>query len=159
MSCVWVTSSPGPGHPLTPAPQLGGLLASCWVTASGRAVPSHRVEKSSARKFAPPGPSARPKSATLAMFKMQRRAGCSPRGGADVRTAARPRLRPPGLPRRSAGPQGAPARVRTYRAATAVSCACEHFLNGKLVGPFYRRDEQSSSGWSRATPPGNVYPR
>jgi glycosyltransferase involved in cell wall biosynthesis len=30
--------------------------------------------------------------------------------------------------------------VRTYREAIAVSCACEHFLNGKLVGPFYRRD-------------------
>src|SRR5262249_61864776 len=30
--------------------------------------------------------------------------------------------------------------VRTYREAIAVSCACEHFLNGKWVEPFYRRD-------------------
>jgi glycosyltransferase involved in cell wall biosynthesis len=30
--------------------------------------------------------------------------------------------------------------VRTYRDAIAVSCACENFRDGKLVGPFYRRD-------------------
>jgi hypothetical protein len=33
------------------------------------------------------------------------------------------------------------ARIVTeYRDAIAVSCACEHFLDGKLVGPFDRRD-------------------
>jgi glycosyltransferase involved in cell wall biosynthesis len=30
--------------------------------------------------------------------------------------------------------------VTEYRDAIAVSCACEHFLNGKLVAPFDRRD-------------------
>jgi glycosyltransferase involved in cell wall biosynthesis len=30
--------------------------------------------------------------------------------------------------------------VTEYRGATAVSCACEHFLDGKLVGSFDRRD-------------------
>jgi glycosyltransferase involved in cell wall biosynthesis len=30
--------------------------------------------------------------------------------------------------------------VSKYRNAIAVSCACETFLNGKLVAPFYRRD-------------------
>jgi glycosyltransferase involved in cell wall biosynthesis len=30
--------------------------------------------------------------------------------------------------------------VRKYRNAIAVSCACETFLDGKLVAPFYRRD-------------------
>jgi glycosyltransferase involved in cell wall biosynthesis len=30
--------------------------------------------------------------------------------------------------------------VRAYPNAIAVSCACETFLDGKLVGPFYRRD-------------------
>jgi glycosyltransferase involved in cell wall biosynthesis len=30
--------------------------------------------------------------------------------------------------------------VAEYRDAIAISCACEHFVNGKLVGPFDRRD-------------------
>jgi glycosyltransferase involved in cell wall biosynthesis len=30
--------------------------------------------------------------------------------------------------------------VKEYRDAIAVSCACENFLDGKLVGPFSRRD-------------------
>jgi glycosyltransferase involved in cell wall biosynthesis len=30
--------------------------------------------------------------------------------------------------------------VKEYRHAIAVSCACETFLDGKLVAPFYRRD-------------------
>jgi glycosyltransferase involved in cell wall biosynthesis len=30
--------------------------------------------------------------------------------------------------------------VTEYRDAIAISCACEHFVNGKLVGPFDRRD-------------------
>jgi glycosyltransferase involved in cell wall biosynthesis len=30
--------------------------------------------------------------------------------------------------------------VRRYRNVIAVSCACEHFVDGKLVRPFYRRD-------------------
>jgi glycosyltransferase involved in cell wall biosynthesis len=30
--------------------------------------------------------------------------------------------------------------VRAFREPIAISCACEHFLNGKLVGPFCRRD-------------------
>jgi glycosyltransferase involved in cell wall biosynthesis len=30
--------------------------------------------------------------------------------------------------------------VTEYRDVVAVSCACEHFLDGKLVGPFDRRD-------------------
>ena len=32
------------------------------------------------------------------------------------------------------------AIVREYRHAIAVSCACEHFLDGKLVGGFDGRD-------------------
>jgi len=30
--------------------------------------------------------------------------------------------------------------VKEYPSAIAVSCACENFQDGKLVGPFYRRD-------------------
>jgi glycosyltransferase involved in cell wall biosynthesis len=30
--------------------------------------------------------------------------------------------------------------VTEYRGAIAVSCACEHFMDGKLVAPFNRRD-------------------